>query len=127
METKQKLNIYFDGACPLCSREINHYRKKDSENKLNFIDISSSSFDAKAEGLDEKEANKYFHVKTPEGELLTGVPAFAAIWDTLGMWSVLSRFSKSFIGSNLMGLGYSVFAELRPYLPKSESCEVCQR
>ncbi len=38
----QSLTVYFDGACPLCRMEIDHYRKQDSAGKICFLDVSRS-------------------------------------------------------------------------------------
>jgi len=121
-----ELKLFYDGACHLCSREVEGYLKVDQAQKLMPIDISKGDFDAKAEGLDIHRANKYFHVKTKDGEILDGVPAFAAIWDTLGVMKPLSWFSKTSLGRLSMGLSYKVFAEIRPYLPKRKDCSACK-
>ncbi len=127
MKTKEnRLKIYFDGACYLCSKEVESYLKKDRHNRLEAIDISGPGFDPEADGIDPERANKYFHVKTPDGELLEGVQAFAAIWDALAMFKPLSRFSKTAFGKLTMGPSYKVFAEVRPYLPKRKGCETCK-
>jgi predicted DCC family thiol-disulfide oxidoreductase YuxK len=38
-----KLNLYFDGACPLCRAEIGYYRRKDQAGSLCFVDVSGSA------------------------------------------------------------------------------------
>jgi predicted DCC family thiol-disulfide oxidoreductase YuxK len=47
-----RLRVYYDGLCPLCSREIAYYRIKDRPNLIDWIDITGEGFDAAAEGLD---------------------------------------------------------------------------
>jgi len=121
-----ELKLYYDGACHLCSREIENYLKKDPEQKLMPIDISGPDFDAKTEGLDEAKANKYFHVKTKDGRILDGVEAFAAIWDCLEVFKPLSWLAKTSLGGFAMKSVYSVFAEIRPLLPKRKGCETCK-
>ena len=46
-----QLTVFFDGACPICSREIAHYRRRDSEGRLRLVDIAAPSFDAAAEAM----------------------------------------------------------------------------
>lgn len=121
-----KLKIFYDGACHLCSREVESYLKVDKAGKLAPIDIAGPDFDPKADGIDEKRANKYFHVKNGKGEILEGVEAFAAIWDSLGILKPLSWFSKTTVGKITMGASYKIFAEIRPYLPKRKGCETCK-
>ncbi len=123
---EEKLKIFYDGACHLCSKEVDGYLKRDRFERLNAIDISNPRFNPNDHGMDPKRVHKYFHVKTQTGQLLEGVPAFAAIWDTLEIFKPLSWFSKTTIGKISMVPSYKVFAEIRPYLPKRKDCEACR-
>ena len=38
------LEAFYDGACPLCLREVNLLRRLDRHNRVQFTDISSPSF-----------------------------------------------------------------------------------
>jgi len=40
-ETIPALTVYFDGACPLCRREIAHYRSRDRAARIAFLDIAA--------------------------------------------------------------------------------------
>ena len=117
------LTVYYDGLCPLCSREIAHYRKKDSANQIQFIDITDPKFSAEAVGLDPRRVNQVFHVRTANGTLLTGVDAFAEIWRILPGFSPLYWLSQQAAGRGLMNLGYRVFVKIRPLLPRKEACD----
>lgn len=119
MNDKQ-LAIYYDGLCPLCSREINHYRQRDIKNKIEYVDISDPEFNARAMGLDPEAVQKVLHIKTKSGIILTKVDAFIAIWDTLEIFSPLSVLAKNRLFRPLFDLGYFAFAKVRPYLPKKE-------
>ena len=35
-----KLTFLYDGGCPLCLRETNFLKKKDTKQVINFVDIS---------------------------------------------------------------------------------------
>lgn len=122
----KKLYLYYDGACHLCSKEISHYKSIDSAGVLGLVDISQEGFDPVKEGVSERDFNKYFHVKKENGEVLSGVLAFQAIWDTLGVFRPLSLLSKNPVGYFVMSCVYRTFAEIRPYLPKKEkeSCKI---
>lgn len=118
------LKVYYDGACHLCSREIDHYKKQMASVPIEFIDVSHSRFDAKAEGVDPYLVNKYFHVRTEQGDLISGVEAFRKIWQILPKYHFLYRLSGFGPLNILMRSGYKVFAEIRPYLPKKvRDCE----
>ena len=42
---KNKLTFLFDGGCPLCLRETNFLKKRDTLNQIAFIDINSKDYD----------------------------------------------------------------------------------
>ena len=117
------LTVYYDGGCPLCSREIEHYRQKDTAGRLRLVDIAAPDFDARAAGVDAQAVNKLFHVRLPDGTLVTGLAAFTAIWDVLPGFGALTRAARLPLISPLLRSGYRVFAALRPYLPKQHPTE----
>lgn len=126
MKKSKALYLYYDGACHLCSKEINHYKSIDKGNVLGLIDISEEGFDPVKEGIPEVEFDKYFHVKRANGEVLAGVKAFQAIWDELGVMRPLSFMANTRLGLCAMNSVYEVFAFARPYLPKKskEECRI---
>lgn len=119
------LVIFFDGLCPLCSREIEHYRHQAGSEMLKFVDITEADFDAKKEGLDPLQVHKLMHVRTPEGHLKTGVDSFIAIWQRLPKYNWLADFAKKTWVRPFLDLGYHSFAAIRPYLPRKtrDNCE----
>jgi predicted DCC family thiol-disulfide oxidoreductase YuxK len=117
------LKVYFDGLCPLCSREISYYRKKAGADAIEWIDITSDGFDARSEGLDPQKVQEFFHVKDETGRLIVGVDAFIEIWSripSLRYWKTIARLPGA---TPVMKFGYFVFAKLRPFLPRKSSQE----
>jgi predicted DCC family thiol-disulfide oxidoreductase YuxK len=119
------LTIYFDGACHLCSREIEHYRRKDRKGEIRFVDISLPDFSAAAEGLDPIRVQQVMHVRTRDGRILTAVDAFLEIWKVIPGMQFLQRIASLRILRPFLDFGYHTFARLRPYLPKRKNCSVC--
>lgn len=113
--------VYFDGACHLCSREINHYRKFSNHPVLEFIDIADPKFSAVAEGLDPVRVNREMHVRDEAGALHYGVDAFIELWRILPGYQRLSRWAKMPGINPILQVGYHAFARLRPYLPKRKN------
>jgi predicted DCC family thiol-disulfide oxidoreductase YuxK len=120
-----RVAVFFDGGCPLCSREIEHYRKKPRSSQIDWIDIDKPGFDAKLHGLDPEKIHARFHAKNQDGIILEGVDAFNAIWHELGILKPLSWAAESRLTRPVLDLGYSVFAWARPYLPrrKGDDCD----
>ncbi len=119
----EKLAIFYDGACHLCTHEINHYKKMDIKNELMFIDIALNDFEAKDYGLDSKKVQKHFHTRDKNLKMHTGVSAFYLIWKELDIFKPLQKLYEMKLTKKAMDMGYIVFAELRPYLPKKTHCE----
>ncbi len=126
---KNSLSVFYDGACPLCRREINHYRQKDHQN-IEYIDISTNDFVAKNYGLDASQVQKKMHVKEGDGTIHTGVEAFLALWRFFPEYSLLRKLISFPLIKPLAKLGYICFAKLRPHLPgRKENCDddVCKK
>jgi len=68
--------VIYNGACPVCSREIGVYRAR-AEGPVRFVDLNDT--DLAVFGLTRDEAARRLHV-VEEGRLLAGVDAFRALW-----------------------------------------------
>lgn len=113
--------IYFDGLCPLCSREIDHYRRRRGAENLAFVDIFAPGFDAQAEGLDPVAIHQNLHVRRADGSLVCGVDAFIAIWSQLPAYGGLARLAQLTVVRPVLVAGYAVFARVRPWLPRRQA------
>jgi predicted DCC family thiol-disulfide oxidoreductase YuxK len=124
------LTLFYDGLCPLCSREVAHYRRRAAgDPSVSFIDITDPAFDPAAHGLDRERIHRVMHVKAGD-EMLTGLDAFIALWGRIRGWGWLARFAGLPGVYTLMKLGYGLFARVRPWLPRRKArCAtgVCRR
>ena len=119
------MELFFDGACPLCAREIELVRKLDTEGELVLIDIAAPSFDPAAYGrtLDWFESSMRSRVG---GEWVSGVDTFREMWSRLGYRRAVS-VSRWPVISGTLGLSYALFAKIRPHLPGRQACdEACR-
>jgi predicted DCC family thiol-disulfide oxidoreductase YuxK len=113
----QKTTIFVDGQCIVCDFEISHYKRLAPE-LFEIIDITSKDFVAQRFKLNPADVNKKMHVFSREGEILTGVDAFACIWSQLKGYRILAKIIKWPGIYSVAKLGYWLFATIRPYLPK---------
>ena len=74
------LRIFFDGQCPLCSREVQHYLTRDPQHNLMAIDIAAPDFNPQSYGLDPGAVHAVMHAIDAAGNIYTRVDAFLAIW-----------------------------------------------
>ena len=116
----QSFQVFYDGACYLCSTEIDHYKKKISSVPIEYIDISNPIFKASECGLDEKQLQLKMHVRCEDGTVKTGVDAFMQIWRRIPAYQKLSwALDREWI-KPFLRIGYFIFARIRPYLPKKK-------
>jgi predicted DCC family thiol-disulfide oxidoreductase YuxK len=91
--------LYYDGACPLCSAEIKKLARF-SDAGLELKDIHE--LDGVEDNLDKDLLLSRLHLKTANGEWVTGLNAnirawqhtrFGALWRLLDL-PVINRFSR---------------------------------
>jgi predicted DCC family thiol-disulfide oxidoreductase YuxK len=109
------LTVFFDGACPLCRREIAFYRKQHGSERIHWFDLSTAPRDRPlAPGLDLGAALARMHVMHPDGTFSSGAGAFVAIWRALPRFSVVGRIAGLAPVKFLLELGYRLFLRVRP-------------
>ncbi len=123
---KTALKVYYDGLCKVCSKEINHYKKQRGANRIQFIDIFSSGFNAASEKLDPTQIHKVMHVRRQDGSVATRVDAFIEIWSILPKYQWLARIAKNRLFKSGLEMSYSCFALVRPFLPRYADSAECQ-
>lgn len=115
------LTVLYDGACPLCRREIGVYRDLTPTQPLEFRDISrlaaAQPVDLPA-GLSRQELLARFHVQHADGRIESGARAFIALWERLPYWRWLARFGRLPGVAGLMELAYRGFLRVRPAMQR---------
>lgn len=76
-KTQSPLTVYYDGACPVCSREIGFYQKRTGAD-VSYCNVAGES--RPAPDLDRDAALQRFHVRLANGALVSGAAAFLALW-----------------------------------------------
>jgi predicted DCC family thiol-disulfide oxidoreductase YuxK len=114
-ETKPaSVRVWYDGACPICSREIRFLKRLDRKGAVAFHDLCDP--DA-APPLPREVMLERFHAEA-DGRLLVGARAFAAVWRT----SALTRPLGLVVGApglvRLFDAAYLLFLKARPALQR---------
>jgi demethoxyubiquinone hydroxylase (CLK1/Coq7/Cat5 family) len=105
--------VYFDGACPLCQREIAHYRRLPGAEGISWVDASTCDAASLGAGLDRSEALARLHVRRGDGSLVSGAAAFAAIWSRLPAYAFLGRLASWRPVLSTMEAAYVAFLRVR--------------
>ena len=111
--------VYYDGACPLCSREIATYRRLDGADGLRWVDITSASAQELGGDLTREQALSRFHVRDEQGRLVSGAAGFVAIWHRLPGLRWLAWLAARPPVSWLLEPAYRGFLRIRPFLTRS--------
>lgn len=112
--TAKTLTIYFDGGCPVCSKEIAYYQRQVGAQACEWIDASSCTDAALGANLLRKDALARFHVRHPNGALTSGMGGFAALWRVLPKTAWLGRIASIAPMPFLLDQAYRVFLAVRP-------------
>ena len=107
-----EVEVFYDGDCPLCTREIRVLRKKDRKEKIRFTDISAPQFRADEVGKDMETLMAEIHGRLPTGEWITGVEVFRRLYAAVG-FNPLVSLTRLPVISHGLELGYRVFARNR--------------
>ena len=103
-----QIKLLFDGACPLCVREVNFLKRKDRDrNLIKFVDIADDNA-----GISFAEAMGRIHAVTADGDIIQNVEVFRRIYDLLGIGWIYAITKLPLVGSIADSL-YGVWADYR--------------
>jgi predicted DCC family thiol-disulfide oxidoreductase YuxK len=111
-------HVYYDGSCPLCSLEINFYKKFAESDKIVWEDISPTGKGKLHPDLNPKIAMKRFHIFNDETGLLSGAAAFAALWTLLPAFRIYGIIARKKPIIYLLEFFYLMFLVFRPVLQR---------
>ena len=116
MNESESLTVYYDGACPLCAREVAFYRRQDGADAVSWVDVSSHCGDEVAPGLNREQALARFHIMDGNKRLVSGASAFARLWEALPRFRIMGQLGQRPPISWLLECAYVVFLRSRPLL-----------
>jgi len=111
------LTVLYDGACPLCRREIGVYRGLRPHTPVCFADVSDTA-QALPRDTTREQLLARFHVRRADGQLLSGAQAFLALWAVLPGWRWLAVIGRLPGAVWLMERLYRLFLRGRPALQR---------
>lgn len=86
-----QLTLLYDGACPLCLREVSFLRRRDQRlnaqaPRLAFVDIDAADYDPAAHaGISYRQAMGRIHGLRADGVVLRDVAVFRAAYQQIGL------------------------------------------
>lgn len=109
---QDRFEVFFDGDCPLCRREIDMLRRMDRSNRIQFTDITDPSFEPQSLGVGGDRLMERIHGRMPNGELVEGVEVFRQLYTRVGFASAVA-FSRLPGVSQMLDWTYAFFAPRR--------------
>ena len=112
VETPFEIEVFFDGGCPLCMREIRMLKRWDRRSKIRFTDIDAAEFQAAAVGKTQADLMAQIYGRLPDGNWIRGVEVFRRLYAAVGFGPVVFLTRLPVI-SQILDLGYTIFARNR--------------
>ena len=105
----ERTTVIYNDTCPVCSREVAGYRRMAARDGLEIEFAGLSDGVHARHGLNDEAAARRFHVVV-EGELYSGLPAFAALWSRMPRLRWLSRMVRLPVLRTVFGGFYDYLA-----------------
>jgi predicted DCC family thiol-disulfide oxidoreductase YuxK len=118
--------VLYDGGCPLCRREIDHYRRIDTDNRLIWADITRENRLLADLGVSHRQVMERLHVLGADGNWRTGAFAFVEIWSRLPFYRRLAGLLRRSHLTPLLDRLYAPFARWRMARRCAGACETAQ-
>ena len=109
-----EVEVWFDGDCPLCRREIALLRRLDRRGAIVFTDVTTGQGSCP---IDREELLNRFHARE-DGRMVSGAEAFAAMWRAIPLLSPIGRLARNRWVLAMMERLYLRFLKVRPRLQR---------
>ncbi len=111
--------VWFDGACPLCRREIALMRRLDRRNAIAFVDVSQAAAPDGANcPVDRSALLARFHA-LEDGRVVSGAAAFAAMWRAIPLLRAFGLAARNRLVLAGVERLYGLFLCFRPRLQRA--------
>ena len=90
--------VFYDGACPLCQKEIKRYKKliHQEGEKIDWVDISKNKDALKDECINYDDAMQLIHIKDGSGVHQVGLEGILTLWDKIPYYRGVSGMIRKF-------------------------------
>ncbi|MEM7316591.1 MAG: DUF393 domain-containing protein [Planctomycetota bacterium] len=119
------VEVFFDGDCPLCKKEINFLKRRDKSDRILATDISSPEFVPAEFGKNYETLMAEIHGRLPDGTWITGVEVFRRLYAAIGLGPLVMLTRLPGI-RHVLDFGYRIFAKNRLKLTGRCDDGVCQ-
>ena len=121
-----QVEVFYDGECPLCLREIKMLRWMDRKKNIRFTDIADPAFCPADYQKTIQEFMDEIRGRLPDGSWIIGVEVFRRLYASVGLGPLVALTRLPGVSHGL-DLGYRIFAKNRLRLTgrcNAGACEV---
>ena len=83
--TNRRFRLLYDGACPICRREVEWLKRRDRSGNLQLEDISARGFHPARYGLTHESVNGMLHGIRHDGVVVRGMEAVREAYRSVGL------------------------------------------
>lgn len=112
MNNPHEIEIFYDGDCPLCMREMAFLERRDKKHRIRFTNIAAPDFDPESLGLPMSQLMDRIHARLPDGTWIEGVEVFRRVYGAVGLGWLLAPTRWPGL-RQLSDIAYRVFAKNR--------------
>ena len=111
----QPITVFYDGQCPICSREVALYRRLTGPDKIAWLNLAGSQDLLSDQPFTLAQAMELLHVRDIDGTIRVGLDAHLLMWQRLPLLNILAAVLRQ---SDLLRRGfeatYLLFTRYRP-------------
>jgi len=107
-----EIEVFYDGGCPVCLREVRVIRRLDQRRRIRFTDIDAPAFQPSEGGPGVDDLMARIHARASDGTWIHGVEVFRRLYDAVG-FGPLVAVSRWPGVTQLLDWGYAIFARNR--------------
>ena len=112
------ISVLYDGACPLCAREIAIYRRQLGTDAIRWLDVSQIPEAEIPLGLTRQAVLARFHVIRRDGSAAVGAAGFVELWKAFPRLRLIGRLASLPPILFILELGYLFFLRVRPTIQR---------
>lgn len=105
--------VFYDDACSLCSKEIEHYKMLEKCHPIEWIGIHCNQEMINQYDFNKQALLRQIHVIRSDGVIVIGAAAFATIWSAIKRYRFVSKIVYRFKLIPLLNVAYRYFAHWR--------------
>ena len=107
-----EIEVYYDGGCPVCLREVRVLRRLDRRGRIRFTDIDAPGFQAPQPGPALDDLMARIHARASDGTWVHGVEVFRRLYAAVGFGPLVAASRLPGL-SHLLDWSYAIFAKNR--------------